>query len=401
VPPAGTGQDRCRAAAAPARHRAPATLSPRTPAQPAPRLRGRTAARTPACGPAGGAGGRRDDQRRLAACRAGAARRPAPARVTGTGAGARRRRPRLTRRPCGPSLPPMFHIVLVEPEIPPNTGNVIRLAANTGCALHLIEPLGFSMEDRHMRRAGLDYHEYAPCAATRSWPHFWRTAQPDPHAPVRVHHPRHAQPCTAVALPPGDWLVFGSESRGLTPRARYRPFRPPAAAAADARGPAQPEPVQRRGGDGVRGLAPERLRRLVAAIRGVGAQMQKTPARLHGLRGSAGHRLATQTGLVEPSRSTTTSQVICMPRLSIGSRTAASAGAQAAAHRHRRGEAHLVQPVVDAHATSRMSIAVWKNCGISDRSGGRGRWARRTGRPWPAPRPHGSTGGRRWPGQTG
>ena len=54
----------------------------------------------------------------------------------------------------------MFHIVLVEPEIPPNTGNVIRLAANTGCMLHLIEPLGFSMDDKHMRRAGLDYHEY-------------------------------------------------------------------------------------------------------------------------------------------------------------------------------------------------------------------------------------------------
>jgi tRNA (cytidine/uridine-2'-O-)-methyltransferase len=55
----------------------------------------------------------------------------------------------------------MFHIVLVEPEIPPNTGNVIRLAANTGCTLDLIEPLGFSMDDKHMRRAGLDYHDYA------------------------------------------------------------------------------------------------------------------------------------------------------------------------------------------------------------------------------------------------
>ena len=55
----------------------------------------------------------------------------------------------------------MFHIVLVEPEIPPNTGNVIRLAANTGCTLHLVEPLGFSMDDRLLRRAGLDYHEYA------------------------------------------------------------------------------------------------------------------------------------------------------------------------------------------------------------------------------------------------
>ena len=55
----------------------------------------------------------------------------------------------------------MFNIVLVEPEIPPNTGNVIRLAANTGCALHLIEPLGFKLEDAQLRRAGLDYHEYA------------------------------------------------------------------------------------------------------------------------------------------------------------------------------------------------------------------------------------------------
>jgi tRNA (cytidine/uridine-2'-O-)-methyltransferase len=70
----------------------------------------------------------------------------------------------------------MFRIVLVAPEIPPNTGNVIRLAANTGCALHLVEPLGFSMEDRLMRRAGLDYHEYAEVrrharrCATRSRP---------------------------------------------------------------------------------------------------------------------------------------------------------------------------------------------------------------------------------------
>ena len=55
----------------------------------------------------------------------------------------------------------MFNVVLVHPEIPPNTGNVIRLCANTGCRLHLIEPLGFSMDDRQLRRAGLDYHEYA------------------------------------------------------------------------------------------------------------------------------------------------------------------------------------------------------------------------------------------------
>jgi tRNA (cytidine/uridine-2'-O-)-methyltransferase len=72
----------------------------------------------------------------------------------------------------------MFHIVLVEPEIPPNTGNVIRLAANTGCTLHLIEPLGFSMDDKHMRRAGLDYHEYAEVQRHVSWEAFRRRCNP-------------------------------------------------------------------------------------------------------------------------------------------------------------------------------------------------------------------------------
>ena len=66
----------------------------------------------------------------------------------------------------------MFHIVLVQPEIPPNTGNIIRLAANTGCSLHLVEPLGFSMQDKQMRRAGLDYHEYASVKRHASWQAF-------------------------------------------------------------------------------------------------------------------------------------------------------------------------------------------------------------------------------------
>ena len=66
----------------------------------------------------------------------------------------------------------MFNIVLVEPEIPPNTGNVIRLTANTGCRLHLVEPLGFSMDDKHMRRAGLDYHEYADLTRHADWAAF-------------------------------------------------------------------------------------------------------------------------------------------------------------------------------------------------------------------------------------
>ena len=74
----------------------------------------------------------------------------------------------------------MFNIVLVQPEIPPNTGNVIRLAANTGCALHLVEPLGFSMEDRLMRRAGLDYHEWADVRRHAGWQALLDAMRPDP-----------------------------------------------------------------------------------------------------------------------------------------------------------------------------------------------------------------------------
>ncbi|MDR2000760.1 MAG: tRNA (uridine(34)/cytosine(34)/5-carboxymethylaminomethyluridine(34)-2'-O)-methyltransferase TrmL, partial [Zoogloeaceae bacterium] len=63
----------------------------------------------------------------------------------------------------------MFHIVLFQPEIPPNTGNVIRLAANTGATLHLVRPLGFDIDDRSLRRAGLDYHEYAKMRVHDTW----------------------------------------------------------------------------------------------------------------------------------------------------------------------------------------------------------------------------------------
>lgn len=108
----------------------------------------------------------------------------------------------------------MFHIVLVAPEIPPNTGNVIRLAANTGCSLHLIEPLGFSMEDRHMRRAGLDYHEYAAVARHASWEAFLASCQPrrERMFAMTTHS---SSPAHAIAFQGGDWLVFGSESKGL------------------------------------------------------------------------------------------------------------------------------------------------------------------------------------------
>ena len=108
----------------------------------------------------------------------------------------------------------MFHIVLVEPEIPPNTGNVIRLAANTGCSLHLIEPLGFSMDDKHMRRAGLDYHEYASVLRHAGWSAFLQAEQPAPERmfALTTHGTR---PVHDAAFAPGDWLVFGSETRGL------------------------------------------------------------------------------------------------------------------------------------------------------------------------------------------
>ena len=108
----------------------------------------------------------------------------------------------------------MFHIVLVHPEIPPNTGNVIRLCANTGCRLHLVEPLGFSMDDKHMRRAGLDYHEYADVSRHASWDAFLSTQRPAPDR-LFAFTTRGERGAYDVAFQPGDWLVFGSETQGL------------------------------------------------------------------------------------------------------------------------------------------------------------------------------------------
>ena len=115
----------------------------------------------------------------------------------------------------------MFHIVLVAPEIPPNTGNVIRLAANTGCELHLIEPLGFSMEDRLLRRAGLDYAEWSRVRRHRDWDAFVGACRPDP-ARCFAFTTRGARPLHDVRWLPGDWLVFGSETAGLAPALRER-----------------------------------------------------------------------------------------------------------------------------------------------------------------------------------
>lgn len=113
----------------------------------------------------------------------------------------------------------MFHIVLVEPEIPPNTGNVIRLAANTGCALHLIEPLGFSMDDKHLRRAGLDYHEYATLKRHASWQAFMASERPAPERMFALTT-RASRFVHDVLFAPGDWLVFGAETRGLSQEVR-------------------------------------------------------------------------------------------------------------------------------------------------------------------------------------
>lgn len=115
----------------------------------------------------------------------------------------------------------MFHIVLVAPEIPPNTGNAIRLAANTGCSLHLVEPLGFSMDDRQLRRAGLDYHEYASVRIHASWDAMLASQQPAPAHMFALttrgsHNVYHQQ------FSPGDWLVFGSETSGLPDALRER-----------------------------------------------------------------------------------------------------------------------------------------------------------------------------------
>jgi tRNA (cytidine/uridine-2'-O-)-methyltransferase len=106
----------------------------------------------------------------------------------------------------------VFDILLYQPEIPPNTGNIIRLCANTGARLHLIAPLGFDLDDRNLRRAGLDYHEYATLQVHASLEDALTTIAPprlfalSTRNSLRFDVPRYA---------PGDAFLFGSESRGL------------------------------------------------------------------------------------------------------------------------------------------------------------------------------------------
>ena len=106
----------------------------------------------------------------------------------------------------------MFHIVLVQPEIPPNTGNIIRLAANTGARLHLVEPLGFTMDDRQLRRAGLDYHEYAHVQVHEN---FEALKQALTGRRLFALSTRGARNYAAVEFRVGDAFVFGPETRGL------------------------------------------------------------------------------------------------------------------------------------------------------------------------------------------
>ena len=134
-----------------------------------------------------------------------------------------------------PPPAPAFAVVLVHPEIPPNTGNVIRLTANTATALHLVEPLGFRMEDRELKRAGLDYHEYASVRVHRDFDACRAALDSERKRRWFAFTTDGARSLYDTRFSPGDALVFGCESSGLTdsilthfaPDARLRiPMRP-------------------------------------------------------------------------------------------------------------------------------------------------------------------------------
>jgi tRNA (cytidine/uridine-2'-O-)-methyltransferase len=113
----------------------------------------------------------------------------------------------------------LFHVVLVEPEIPPNTGNIIRLCANTGAQLHLIEPLGFPLDDSKMKRAGLDYHDYATMKVHKHWDAFIADVAPDASRMFALTTHGSA-PFADASFREGDVFVFGSETKGLDPALR-------------------------------------------------------------------------------------------------------------------------------------------------------------------------------------
>lgn len=106
----------------------------------------------------------------------------------------------------------MIEIALYEPEIPPNTGNIIRLCANTGAQLHLIEPLGFAWDDKRLRRAGLDYHEFTDIKKHADFNHFQNESQNKRVFAISTFGTKHYH---EVEYQPGDILLFGPETRGL------------------------------------------------------------------------------------------------------------------------------------------------------------------------------------------
>ncbi len=111
----------------------------------------------------------------------------------------------------------MFAVVLVAPEIPPNTGNVIRLTANTATDLHLVEPLGFRMDDRDLKRAGLDYHEYANVRVHRDWAACRATLEAERARRYFALTTAGTRSLYDARFAPGDVLVFGCETAGLPP----------------------------------------------------------------------------------------------------------------------------------------------------------------------------------------
>lgn len=113
----------------------------------------------------------------------------------------------------------MFNIVLVHPEIAPNTGNIIRLCANTGASLHLVEPLGFQMSDPLMRRAGLDYHEYVQVRRYKSWTDFLALTNPNWSRCFAITTKGETSVFEA-RFEAGDWIFFGSETKGLPAQIR-------------------------------------------------------------------------------------------------------------------------------------------------------------------------------------
>jgi tRNA (cytidine/uridine-2'-O-)-methyltransferase len=110
----------------------------------------------------------------------------------------------------------MFAVVLIAPEIPPNTGNVIRLTANTATELHLVEPLGFRMDDRELKRAGLDYHEYARVRLHRDFAACREVLDGERTRRYYAFATTATQSLYDARFAPGDVLVFGCESRGLS-----------------------------------------------------------------------------------------------------------------------------------------------------------------------------------------